>query len=594
MSAVFTPSLVEPKDGAAALTRRRPLSRRWNAAMVVVPTLAIAVLGWRHRALTDDGTIFLRTVREILAGNGPNVNAGERVEANTSTLWQWLLVLLAWLTPGDLGFTAVVAGLVLTTAGVAVALDATRRLHTAAGPRPLVPAGVLVPLAVPVFWDFATAGLDTGLGTFWLAGCWWLLVRTYARPRARGQAWHAVWIGAGVLVRPDFALVTAVFLAGMWVLLRPTWRRALGYAAAGAAAPIAYEVFRAGYYGLLVPMPALTKEAGDSDPRRGFRYTWDFAEPVTLYVPAVLFGVVLAAWVFASRRDRRRLAVAATPFVAAVVLGAYVVRLGGDYMHGRMLLPVLFLAVLPAFLLPMTLPYAALAASTAVWAVAVLGPWNQAAYHGKGDDRTISMRVRDNDIRLTGSGNPDHTSAWRIAFPQLQAAIDAGLAAGRPVLIRESPDGTPPLLLPLRPGHGSATIAMPGGYLGVVGEMMPVDEYIMEYWGLANTVAAHLEYAPKAAKNWPGHRKPIDDVWILATELDPAVTHVPDGIPDVTDQGLAAARHALSCGDLKELLDSTRAPLTPSRFLRNLIGSYDRTKLRIPRDPFAAERRFCG
>ena len=46
--------------------------------------------GWTRRWMSDDGLIVLRTVRNLLAGNGPVFNAGERVEANTSTLWQYL------------------------------------------------------------------------------------------------------------------------------------------------------------------------------------------------------------------------------------------------------------------------------------------------------------------------------------------------------------------------------------------------------------------------------------------------------------------------------------------------------------------------
>ncbi|MGR7000136.1 hypothetical protein ACU686_22125 [Yinghuangia aomiensis] len=143
------------------------------------------------------------------------------------------------------------------------------------------------------------------------------------------------------------------------------------------------------------------------------------------------------------------------------------------------------------------------------------------------------------------------------------------------------------------PGHGSSRVSFPGGFLGVTGALVPLDQYIVETWGLANTVGAHLEYAPGAHRNWPGHRKPLGDVWLLALELDPSVTDVP-GIAAVTPASLAAARHALGCGDLRELLASVREPLTASRFLRNLTGAYHRTALRIPRDPFAAEAKFCG
>ena len=46
---------------------------------------------WERRWIADDGLIVLRTVRNMLAGNGPVFNAGERVEANTSTLWTFLI-----------------------------------------------------------------------------------------------------------------------------------------------------------------------------------------------------------------------------------------------------------------------------------------------------------------------------------------------------------------------------------------------------------------------------------------------------------------------------------------------------------------------
>jgi len=61
---------------------------------------AVAVLfgwaSWQRRWIADDGLIVLRTVRNMLAGNGPVFNAGERVEANTSTAWTYLLYVGSW------------------------------------------------------------------------------------------------------------------------------------------------------------------------------------------------------------------------------------------------------------------------------------------------------------------------------------------------------------------------------------------------------------------------------------------------------------------------------------------------------------------
>ncbi|MYW02015.1 hypothetical protein [Streptomyces sp. SID3343] len=581
-----------PPEGNPHTGRR---ARRWNAAMVLLPTVALAVLGWRHRALTDDGLIFLRTVRQILAGHGPVVNVDERIEANTSTLWQWILVGLGAVLPGDLGGIAVYAGLFLTTAGLAVALDATRRLYAASGPLRLLPAGVLVPLALPPFWDFATAGLDTGLGTLWLGGCWWLLVRG---GRAGGvgsgeQALHAAWFGLGVLVRPDLALVTGFFLVGAWSALRPGWRGAGCQVAAAVAVPAAYEVFRMGYYGLLVPLPALTKEPGASEIGRGLRYAADFASPYWLYVPAVLLGVVLAGVVTRGSGDRARLAVLLTPLAAASALVVYVVRLGGDYMHARMLLPAMFLVLLPVLLVPARRVTAAAVVLVALWAVLCVGPWNPGAYHRS--DTATAVRVRNTDIGITGTANPDTAADWVAAFPGLRRAVALGEGRGqeRPVLVLVGADGEPGAVLPLNPVYRDAHVSVPGGYLGATGQIVPLDERIVEVWGLANTIGAHLEYPSDWRTKWPGHRKLLDTAWLLALDLDPAVTLVPPGIVDVSAASLAAARHALTCGALAELLASTREPLTPDRFLANLTGAVRRTTLRIPRDPFAAERRFC-
>src|SRR6202012_4402498 len=90
--------------------RRRPLVRRparpafpydrtvrvslWISVTVVV--LLFGWGAWQRRWIADDGLIVLRTVRNLLAGNGPVFNQGERVEANTSTAWTYLMYIGSW------------------------------------------------------------------------------------------------------------------------------------------------------------------------------------------------------------------------------------------------------------------------------------------------------------------------------------------------------------------------------------------------------------------------------------------------------------------------------------------------------------------
>src|SRR5690606_26993149 len=116
------------------------------------------------------------TVRNLLAGNGPVFNAGERVEANTSTLWQYLIYLAALVTDARLEIIALWLALLFTTVALGLAAWGTTRLHRRRTSLVLLPAGGLVYLALPPARDFATSGLEWGLSLLWLAVLWWLLV----------------------------------------------------------------------------------------------------------------------------------------------------------------------------------------------------------------------------------------------------------------------------------------------------------------------------------------------------------------------------------------------------------------------------------
>src|ERR1700757_4312456 len=72
--------------------RRFELTARLTLWVGVVTVALLFGWGaWQRRWTADDGLIVLRTVRNLLAGNGPVFNAGERVESNTSMLWTYLV-----------------------------------------------------------------------------------------------------------------------------------------------------------------------------------------------------------------------------------------------------------------------------------------------------------------------------------------------------------------------------------------------------------------------------------------------------------------------------------------------------------------------
>ncbi|MEV5428070.1 hypothetical protein [Streptomyces sp. NPDC052701] len=545
-----------PRSDTAGAARLRP-------AVWLVPALLVALVGFERRWMSDDAFIYVRTVRQVLAGNGPVFNAGERVESSTGTLWQWLLV-GAGLSGADIADAAVYGGLLLTATGFALAGIGALRLH--GRPRAL-PLGSLVLLGLPPVWDFATSGLETGLGTCWIAGAWLALT---ARP---GSLWTSALLGLGPLVRPDLGVVSVVFLGAQWLLARPSLRGLAGGAAAAAALPALYEVFRAGYYGHLLPLPAVAKEASHSLWGRGGAYLQDFAQPYLLWIPALF----VAAAVVPRRRPARAAALvpALAPVVAGLLSWLYVIRVGGDFMHGRMLLPGLLLMLLPVFAVPVTRVRVLAAAGVGAWA-AVCAVWLRVPYPGQVGPAGIADE-RGVYVRLNADAHPVHHDF--AGGPYNRAYLRKVREAAR--------SGEPVLLLG---GYGRTTAGSPSVtavyvVLGLNGSAVPLGGAALDPVGLAYPAAAHSE---RIDGGRVGHDKRLPAAWVVADRGDGR--HVPPGIDPAQ---VAAARHALRCGALAELHRATRDPLTPGRFLRNLTGAWERTSFRFPADPKQAERELC-
>ncbi|WP_409237372.1 hypothetical protein [Streptomyces sp. PA5.6] len=571
---------------------------RWRALVrlgaCLLPALVIGFAGFQRRWMSDDGHIYVRTVRQVLAGNGPVFNAGERAESSTGTLWQWLLV-AGGSTGADVATVAMYGGLLFTVAGFALAGVGAMRVRLRLGVMRLrgaggggrgrglfVPCGALVLLALPPVWDFATSGLETGLATCWIAGAWLALV---ARPHSLVTC--AV-LGLGPLVRPDLALVSVVFLAAQWVTVRPSWRGTLAGAGVAGALPVAYEIFRMGYYGHLMPLPGVTKEASRSLWGRGFDYLWDFTGPYALWVPVATIGV---AMLYAGRSVVRQVRGPATlrdaaplvartlaPVVAPVLAGAlcwlYVIKVGGDFMHGRMFLPGLLLMLLPIFLVPLTRAWGVAAVVVGVWAVACAGAL-RVPYEGRIDASGIADE-RGVYVRQNAAPHPLHHDFAGQPGNRAYAA-----------LVREAArSGDPALLLAQTPVAGGAP-GVTGVYntLGFSGSVVPLSGAALDPIGLAYPLAAHSE---GFVNGRVGHDKRLPDEWIVAER---GAADVPEGLdPDRVD----AARRALRCGPLAELRAATRAPLTVGRFWRNLTGAVQRTAFRFPNDPVRAEQQVCG
>jgi arabinofuranosyltransferase len=632
--------------------RRRPVVRRAGRALFPYTTMVraslwvgvavVAVLfawgAWQRRWIADDGLIVLRTVRNLLAGNGPVFNQGERVEANTSTAWTYLMYAGSWVGgPMQLEYVALVLALTLSVLGVVLLMLGTGRLYAPSvrGRRAvMLPAGALVYIALPPSRDFATSGLESGLTLAYLGLLWWMMV-CWSQP-VRGRAGGRTFIAAlafvagfSVLVRPELALMGGLALIMMLIAAR-TWRRRALIVVAGGFLPVAYEIFRMGYYGLLVPGTALAKDAAGDKWSQGIIYLSNFNAPYAVWVPVVLL-VPLGVLLVAARRRRSFLRPLLAPdygrfaravqspravvffvLVSGLLQGLYWIRQGGDFMHARVLLAPLFCLLAPVAVIPLLIPdgqdysretgYWAAGVTIALW-VGIAG-WSLWAANspGMGDDAThVSYSGIVDERRFyaqaTGHAHP-LTAADYLDYPRMAAILTALdntpdgallLPSGNYIqwdlvpMLQPAPGGSPNGKEPQKPQH---TVFFTN--LGMVGMNVGLDVRVIDQIGLANPLAQHTE---RLTHGRIGHDKNLFPDWVIA---DGPWVKLPPGIPGYLDANwVAQAVAALQCPETKAVLASVRAPMTLHRFISNVLHSYEFTKYRIDRVPLYELAR-CG
>ncbi|MEK0146239.1 hypothetical protein [Corynebacterium yonathiae] len=533
---------------------------RWSApaAALVIGVLSLWG-GFARRWISDDGLIVLRTVRNLEAGNGPVFNMGERVEANTSTLWQYLIFLVRWVTHANLEGIAIYLGLILAVAAMVVGTGAAASMRTGT----VLPAGALVYLALPPARDFFTSGLEWGLCLLYLAVLWSLLLR-WSRPARHSNSdsdayWLAFWAGLSWLVRPDLALYGG--LVGIVLLVS---HRSWKILAAAVPLPLAYEFFRMGYYGLLTPHTAVAKSAAGAEWGKGFIYLADFVGPYWLFLPLIVLAIA-GLWKVDLRPTTVRSTITATYLFmgAAVIHTLYILRVGGDFMHGRMLLLPLFALLLPIFVVGTRTWFVSV--FCAVWALVIV-------LRGHPVDRSIY----EDEISIV-----DERDFWTYATQRQEPPMRAQDFLGAKFMedyqkgIDELEAGDAMTFLYIKEQDRFSWMATPADpartdpptvyllNLGLSSMNAPLDIRVLDDIGLSNPLAARQ---PRIVGGRIGHDKSLAMSWQVA---DSAVDI--DEIPVWIDKDEATrARRAIANDDFQRLFDTYRSPLTWDRFWKNV------------------------
>lgn len=559
-------------------------SDRW---WVVLPVLVLALGAYQHRWMTDDGFINLRIVRQIQAGHGPVFNIGERVETGTSILWLLLLVVFDALLPFRLEHIAAYGGIALSLVGLGAIATAAQRLARRVAPSDrLVPVGALALSVVAAMWDFSSSGLESGLQFAWLGVSLLLLTRA-SGGSARRVLLTGVVVGLGPLVRPDLALFAIAFVVAL-LLARPfSRRRVVSVVAASSALPLAYQVFRMGFFATVVPNTALAKNASGLRVGQGLRYLHEalasyWMWPIVVAVPVI--GVLVVGRPLRRRADASVVVMWCAGVSALLHLG-YIVVIGGDYMHARLLLPSLFVLL---GLVAVPLPRAGAAragrhrravGAFAVWALAC-------AFVFRSDAASIDGIINEHTY-YTGqadTSNPitidDYRSDRFTLVSVVLAAGDDARAAQSAGIVGLLGDD---LARPSDPYPQTYYLLWP--VVGMAGYVAGVDVFVLDQLGLGDPVVSRLDVPFRSR---PGHEKNAPG-WAVArifpdTVLDLTVVDA-DGVSQSLDR--EAVQRILRCPAVQQFNRDISAPLTIGRFIGNLVHAVPNTLVHLPYMPTA-------
>ena len=237
----------------------------------------------------------------------------------------------------------------------------------------------------------------------WLGGLMWVLGRWVTENR-RLTVGEAVLVGLGPLVRPDTTVYTLAVLASSSCCAGGSSPGATAASSSRRrwALPVLYELFRMAYFASLVPNTALAKGADVSHWSPGWTYLENMVGTYQLLIPLALLLVV--AILLARDSDARHRWVLAVLPATALVQTLGIVHAGGDYIHGRLLLPAVVAFVAPVAVIPVR--------RVLLVPVAALGVWGLVA--------ATSLRMEGSVIAgrsLIANGHDVATGSTKIANP---------------------------------------------------------------------------------------------------------------------------------------------------------------------------------
>ncbi|MDX1960472.1 MAG: hypothetical protein SFU98_18020 [Leptospiraceae bacterium] len=304
--------------------------------------LGLAILGIGfYRILdriwvTEDAYITFKHIENFFAGNGLSFNKTNRIESFTHPLWVFLLILGRIFTGLSTHTVSILLGILFSFSMLLYYFfDLTREKENL--------KIFLLPALYTIhqgFIDFSTSGLENSLTFFLLT----LLLTKIWNKKIPNDFSVPTLLALLYFVRPEFALVL-VYYSVIYAIenfySENYLLKLFRFILIPAILVIGYHSFRYLYYHEIFPMSYHAKAGSGSDWNSGFIYLKHTLRYSPFLSQVLVIATIFSLYqLFVNKLFNFKIL---RDVIASIVAGYYILRMGGDFMAFRLLLPTIFI-----------------------------------------------------------------------------------------------------------------------------------------------------------------------------------------------------------------------------------------------------------
>ena len=315
--------------------------------LIVYVTMVLLVLAvtaaYSARWICDDAFISFRYALNFIKGNGLVFNAGEYVEGYTNPLWT-LLIAIGLGLDISAEWWAMFWGIVFYCGTILLLVLCHTRQRDSLGIGVLtLPMAAAMAAFHPDWQIYASGGLETSLFTFLITAGYYFL----ASGKNRTLYWFlsGLFFFLGALTRPDGAMFFGIGGLYLFIFNFPSFRPLLKYATIPLVLGGFFLAWKISYYGDVFPNTYYAKSANLAWYDQGWSYALIYFQKywiLLLSLPLGLFFLLFDAkkrgsfgkWIYKTPYLDIFL-----PLLLALAYTLYVIRVGGDFMYARFLIP---------------------------------------------------------------------------------------------------------------------------------------------------------------------------------------------------------------------------------------------------------------